>query len=243
MAHRTTWTNNVKNSPLTISLSATANDVLIAWAVSDSATGTFTWPTSFTEIANIKNSRDSQSLGVAIKNNASGSETSLDISTSSGLLIGGISAFSGRDNTTPQDVTAVTNNNNTGQSSPATITTAITPANNGVDLVSILGSDIGAAVDCTAAFSDTGSLSWTVRADIVGSTDAFYNVAIGSATQSTAAATTVTGTSTFASSTVGLSIVTIALRSGSSPDVTVAASGSAATSGHGTQVPSTAVPL
>lgn len=212
MAYRNTWTNNVKQSPLTITLSAQAHDALIAWAVTDSASGTFTWPAGFTQIADIKNSRDSQSLGVAIKNDAAGTETSLDISTSSGLCIGGITAYTVRDNTTPQDATAVTNNNNTGQSSPATISASITPGNNNADIVAVLGSDIGAAVDCAATFSATG-LEFTTRSDLVASTDAFYNVAIGDASLATAAATSVTGTSTFASSTAGLSLVVIALKS------------------------------
>lgn len=215
MSHRQTWTGNIGGvATQTITLAAQAHDCLIAWAVTDSVSSAFTWPSGFTEIADLTTTTDSQSTGVAIKNDADGTETSLDISVSSGFVIGGISAFNVRDNTTPQDVTAVTNNNNTGQSSPAAITTAITPTNNNTDLVTIVASDVTANNDATVAFSDTGGLTWTKHADLSRSdSNFFYNIAIGSANQATAAATTVTGTSTFAAGTSGLAIVTIALKS------------------------------
>lgn len=213
MSHRQTWTNNTGGlATLPITLSAIAHDCLIAFGVTDSVSSNFTWPAGFTQIANLLTTTDGQRLGVAIKNDADGTETSLNISVDSGYVIGGISAFNVRDNATPQDATAVTNNNNAGQSSPASITTAITPANNNADIVSIIGTDVTANNESTSSFSDTGGLSWTVRADVARTDNFFYNVAIGSANQATAATTTVTAQSTFASGTAGVAVVTIALK-------------------------------
>ena len=157
---------------------------------------------------------DAQSLAVWIKNTgAAGGETSIDVTTSTVNLNGGM-AIGGVDATTFQDVTApAPANNNTGQSSVATITNSITPTTNGSLIIAIKGTDTTASTDATHTFSG-GGLTWTTRAD---QQDGFRNVGVGTAEQTTAAAITVTGSSTYSAGNAGQAMFLLALRNASPP--------------------------
>lgn len=195
-----------------------AGEVLIVWSVSDSTSTSGTGPgTGWTQInaAWQVTTTDAQSLAVWIKNTgAAGGETSIDVTTSTVNLNGGM-AIGGVDATTFQDVTApAPSNNNTGVASVATITNSITPTTNGSLIIAIKGTDNTANVDTTHTFSG-GGLTWTTRADQYDSS--FRNVGVGTAEQTTAAAITVTGSSTFASGNAGQAMFVMALRNASPP--------------------------
>lgn len=194
-----------------------AGEVLIVWSVSDNSSTTGVGPgTGWTQINSAWQSTttDAQSLGVWIKNTgAAGGETSISMTTSSVNLNGGM-AISGVDATTFQDVTApAPANNNTGVASVATITNSITPTTNGSLIVAVKGTDVTVSGDATHTFSG-GGLTWTTRADQV---DGFRNVGVGTAEQTTAAAITVTGSSSFASGNAGQAMFVMALRNASPP--------------------------
>lgn len=208
VAHRTTWVQSTPSATCSVTTSTTAGDTLVAWAVSDATGTTATWPSGFTQVAAQDTTTDGQTLLAAIKVNATGSEGSQSITSSSNLICG-ISSFSGANTTTQPDVTTVVASNNTGQASPWTIGASITPVTSGSALVAIMGSDVTDSADPVHTFSDTGGLAWTTVADI---SSGFPNVGVGVASQTTAAATTVTGTGTVASVSAGRSMILIAVR-------------------------------
>lgn len=208
MAYTNVWTNSTAAATLNITTAPTAGRTLLAWKISDSTGMVVTWPTGFTQIATQDTTTDGQTLAIAIKPSASGAETTLAL-TSGAAGIGGVIEHSGRDTTTPQDVTTVVSNNNTGQASPWTLTGAITPVTDGVDLVAFLASDVTSDVDAVHTFADTVPLTWTTRADIRST---FQNVGVGTATQTSHAATTVTGTGAVGGASAGRSMMVVALR-------------------------------
>lgn len=208
----TSWKNNTRSTSVAVATSLALHDVAIAWAITDGTLGSFTWPSGFTEIKKQVCTADSQTLGVAIKKDCTGSEGTLTI-TCNEACVAGILGVSGADNTTQPDVTTPTpGNNDTAQASAWTITCAITPSTNGCLLVAVMGSDITAtsASAVVHSFSDTGGLSWTKHDDL--NDGGFEKGGIGSATQATAAATTVTGTGTLAGKSAGRSLIVVAVR-------------------------------
>jgi hypothetical protein len=222
MAYSNSWSNNTAAHPIVVTVAPSANDVLVAWVTNDSAAAqTFTWPAGFTEVANLLiSSGDGASLGVAIKNQATGSETTLSISNAAtGNMIGGVTAFSGRNNTTPQDVTASAAIASGIDVTPATFSQdlAITPVTNGDDICAICMSDNSLNdFNTTITFTDTGALSWTTHQDIWDS--GARNIAAGHALQSTAAAMTVTASGISTGGTqnsVWTAVVLLALKSAS----------------------------
>lgn len=195
-----------------------AGEVLIVWSVSDSTSTSGTGPgTGWTQInaAWQVTTTDAQSLAVWIKNTAAaGGETSIDCTTST-VNLNGAMAISGVDATTFQDVTApAPSNNNTGAASVSTITNSITPTTNGSLIIAIKGTDVLSNVDVTHSFSG-GGLTWTTRADQYDSS--FRNVGVGTAEQTTAAAITVTGSSTYSAGNAGQAMFLLALRNASPP--------------------------
>lgn len=195
-----------------------AGEVLLVWSVSDSTSTSGTGPgTGWTQInaAWQVTTTDAQSLAVWIKNTAAaGGETSIDCTTST-VNLNGAMAIGGVDATTFQDVTApAPANNNTGVASVGTITNSITPTTNGSLIVAIKGTDTLSNVDVTHTFSG-GGLTWTTRADQYDSS--FRNVGVGTAEQTTAAAITVTGSSTYSTGNAGQAMYVMALRNASPP--------------------------
>jgi hypothetical protein len=184
--------NSVSNitpaTTLTINPGAAAGSTIIAVVCNDSASGvTFTWPSGFTEILNqLCASSDGGSIGIAIKNSATGSEGNLNI-TSSQSMIGCMTSFSGVDTTTPLDVTppaavVVT----TMTANPLIIdSNTLTPSNNGCELIAARLCDVSAGQSNPVTFSTLSGTSgaWT-SIDVTNS--AFYNVSLGYAPQTTA---------------------------------------------------------
>lgn len=215
MAYSNSWVNSTPANTIAVATSPTANDVLIAYMVTDSGSAvTPSWPSGFTQIANLRTTTtDGQSLCVAIKGTASGSEGSLTLNDGNAAvdIIGGVGAWNSIDNTTPQDVTSVTGTALSDASSPFVISASITPSNNGCDIVAICGLDINGSINGTPTFSTTSGTTgaWTTRQD---QNSGFYNVAVGTATQTTAGAITVQCSWTAASGSSDLAIVLIALR-------------------------------
>lgn len=211
VTHNATWTNSVQDGEIVIATSPTAGDTLIAWTVNDDdSAATITWPAGFTQVADIhQGGADAQTCSAAVKVNATGSEGSLSIITNGNAHIGGISAFSGAHTTTQPDVTTVTAQTNTAQASPWTQAASITPVTNGNMIAAIMCSDVTSSSDPVHTFSDTGGLTWTTRADI---TSGARNAAIGTASQATAAATTVTGTGTIAAVSAARVLILISVR-------------------------------
>ena len=205
-------TNSTPASPLAINPAATANDVLISGQVCDFNDGSTFSVTGFDVIDRQETTTDAQNLGVNRKKAATGSEGSLNITNSAGrAMIGFILALTGGDNTTPEDVTSVKANNNTGASSPATLSASITPTTDGCMIVAIMGTDTTGSLNATTTFSTTSGTTgaWTTQADL---NSGFNNIAVGTALQTTAGAITVQGSSTFASGTAGRAIILMAIR-------------------------------
>lgn len=214
MAFKQAWVDSTLGPTVSVTVAVAAGDVLIAWLVEDTnpagdSVNPSTWPSGFTHVHAIDTFADGQVLSVGLKV-ATGAEGLLTFGFPSGNdCIGGVAAFSGRDGTTPQDVTAVEVSVDTAGASPWTVGASLTPVTNGCDLVAVMGSDITAAQDVVHSFAG-GGLTWTTVAD-QWSGD-FENVAVGHAVQATAGAITVTGTGTRSGATAGRSMILLALR-------------------------------
>lgn len=214
MAYSQSWVNSTPAHPIVVNVTPTAGDVLIAWQISDVTSASGAAPTGFeaAAVADLVSTFDNSRLTVWIKKNATGSETTVSMTeASSNLLIGGVAAFSGIDNTTPQDVTAATFSSST---SGTTASASLTPVTNGCDIFAILDADTG-GVDSTFSFSTTSGTtgSWTGRTD---QNSGFYNVGSGTATQTTAGAITVQGAQSNAG---GRLFALLALRPATNPPV------------------------
>lgn len=190
---------------------AQAGDVLLAWQVSDSTGNTPSWPSGFTEIANQITTTDSQVFAVAIKNNATGSEGTLVISSDQNI-IAGIVAVRGADNGAPQAFTVNVVNQNTASINVAVTSGSVTPNRAGTMILAFMGIDVTSGTNCSATFSNSGSLgAWTTIADR-NNGGGFFNVVIGSAVQAAAGAITVTATSSTGGNTAGAALVTVGIR-------------------------------
>ena len=191
MAYSQSWVNSTPADPCVVTVSPTANDVLIAYQISDATGAAGAAPTGFsgTALVDITSTFDNSRLTVWIKQQATGSETSVSLNGASNAIIGGVLAFSGIDNTTSLDVAAQSFADSV---SGTTASASLTPVTNGCDIVAILDADTG-SVDSTFSFSTTSGTTgaWTGRTD---QNSGFYNVGSGTATQTTAGAITVQGT-------------------------------------------------
>jgi len=227
MAYSNSWTNSTPATSLAVTVSPTAHDVLLFWAVVDLSGETpnpFTWPSGFSEIVRQNTTGDGQTLAVAIKADASGSETSLTV-TSDHNKIGGVVAFSGRDNASPQDFTANVTNTNTPVSSPLSITSgSVTPGNDDCDFLAVFGEDtLGNPVTgCTFSTASGTTGAWTTRHN---QTDGgFTNVSAGTANQTTAGAVTINGSATYTGTADG-ALAIIGLKSSGAPPAAIYAPG------------------
>jgi len=202
--------------PAVITLGAiSAGEYIIAGVVSDAIATLTSLPSGFSQLGSILDTTgDNQSLLVARKASASGSEGALTFDMTQ-ALIGVAIAFSGVDTTTPEDVAVVgvTDGASTGATG-RTISASLTTVTNGCMLVAIAGTDVAASTDVTHTFATTAgsTAAWTIPTggDIQ---DGFFNMAVGYALQSTAGAVTVRLTSTWAGgANAGLSLMLVALR-------------------------------
>lgn len=206
MAYSNSWVNSTPANPCAVTIAPNAGDIIIAWSITDQsgAADADTDPAGYTRISRQTTTTDSAAMLVVYKI-ATGSETSISFSSSSSnTQIAGAMTFSGRDGTTPLDVTPGTfNSSTTGTTSDI----SITPVTDGCDLCFVYGNDTG-SVNPTFTFSTTSGTtgSWTTQVD---QNSGFYNIAAGYATQTTAGALTARGT---ASDTGGRLSVLIALR-------------------------------
>lgn len=238
IAYGTGWSNNTASTSLTITVAPSARDFLVGIVCDDIGTGTITWPAGWVQLPTYSTVQDGASVSVAYLANATGAETSVTI-TGTNAIIGGITSFTGVDNGNPLDVPVVRSIADSAFPSPWLIDCGIQPANNGAMLVALMNSD-GENLDAVHTFSDSGGLTWTTRLDLWDGS--YWNVAIGTALQSTAAATLVTGTGTIATDVGAPSMTLFALRpSGATstraiPYVNVSAQGSTNAGGSTTSV-------
>lgn len=185
MAYANSWTNSTPADPCDVTISPAANSFLIAWGITDSTSGADITPSGWTQAYRDSSTFDNAVLQVLYKV-ATGSETSVRFeSAGSNTIIAGCIEFTGIDTTTPLDVTPVTFTSSTGST---TTSLSITPVTNGCDLVFVQGQDDGNS-DYSFSFSTTSGTTgaWTTRAD---QNSGFFNVGVGSATQTTAGALT-----------------------------------------------------
>lgn len=218
MAFSASWSNSTEAQPIVITISPTAGDVLLAWAVCDvTAQQTFAFPAGFEQIGYRWTSAvDGQTIAVAIKRRATGAETTVSISTSATACIGGVIALSGRNNSGIGSVFAFNPNERytdaAGNSPWSQVSDSITPFGDGVDLVAILGSDQTTAGDAVQSFAtSSGSTgAWTVRED-QNNAGGFTNVGVGTATQTTSGPITITGTGTNAAKAAARALFVIGL--------------------------------
>jgi hypothetical protein len=219
MTLRAHWESLTPNFPNNnVPIAAAAHDVLIAIAVGDSPDDVFTWDTGFTQVANLRITVDGGTLGVAIKPDATGSETSVAIQATNGNIITGVRAFSGRDNTTPQDITAVSALLNTNTASPWSLTSgAVVPANANDDIFIISMSDVSNLFTGAVSHSFSDSLSSTITkigdfTDTGGGGrvwgDAWYNAP-------NTTSRTITATGTQSGESAGMALLVMALRAAS----------------------------
>jgi len=213
------WSNN--GTTVTLSPSPDAGMQLIGLSVSDSTSTSGTGPdagTGWTQRGGgwQVNTADAQSAAVWTKNTlATGSETSIDFTTSS-VNANAVLGVGGVDAGTPIDVImAAFSNNNTGQATPSSITGAITTTANGDLLVACVFPDITAnvATDYAGRFSETGGATFTVQGSIQ---DGFRNIGVATAVQTTLGATTVTGGANHTGANAGLSMLVLSLKSATS---------------------------
>lgn len=206
MAYSQIWTNSTPAHPLAVTVSPTAGRVLVMYVITDAADGnTFTFPTGFSTPVTGQSTFDNTDLAVAYKV-ATGSETSLSVSnTNLRSMIGAVVEFSGINTTTPLDVAiAMASSSSAG----TTIDASLTPVTSGVDLLSIVDADTTGSNPTFSWATTVGTTgAWTQRADQTDSS--FFNVGCATATQTTAGAITVRGTSSISS---GLVHALVALR-------------------------------
>lgn len=220
------WSNSTPADPCVVTISPSSGSVLIGFAVTDTtnASDLDTTPAGWTQLFRAQTTTDAMTLQVIYKV-SDGSETSVSFdSSSSNASIGGVAEFSGRNTTTPLDVTPVTFSSNTADT---TTSISITPVTDNSDLVFVQGQDDGSS-DYSFSFSTTSGTTgaWTTRID---QNSGFLNQALGSAVQSTAGALTAQVVSTSG----GRAGILIALRVAvvppvitDQPDDTLIASGS-----------------
>ena len=229
MAYSNSWGNSTAADPVTVPIAPSANDVLVGYAVNDDTSALFTLDsTGWVESGEQQVTTDSQGAVWGYKPQASGSETGAIFNPAIGLAIAGVAAFSGRDNTTPNSVTPVSAFTNTGMASPATLSVSITPAHDGCDLCIVAGWDVTANVDVTSwtATTTSGTTSaWALRQDL---RSGFRNIAIFTATQTTAGAITVQVSGSFSSGQAGRHVAIFALKPAASSGVTLEGTSSVA---------------
>lgn len=198
-------------TPLAINPGAAAGSTIIEFVCNDSASGvTWTFPASFTQLLNqLCASSDGGSVAVSYKTTASGSEGSINTTNSgSTLMIGGMAAFSGVDQTTPIDVTppaAVVNTTMTAN--PLVMASnSMTTVTDGCMIIAVRLCDVSAGQSNPVTFSTTtGSTgAWT---SLNETNNAFYNVSLGYASQSTAGAVVVSSTNGGSVSSAGVLFV------------------------------------
>lgn len=204
------WTNSTPASTQNVSVSPAAGHVLLAWQATDAtSTAPTTIPSGFetTPLIDATSTNDGSRLTVWIKKNTTGSETTVTMAdNSSNQMIAGVAEFSDIDTTTPLDVAAVPFSTS---SSVTTGSASITPVTNGCTLAIVHLPD-GASGDRTVSYSTTSGTTsgWTVQVD---QTDGgFFNAALGTASQTTAAALTAQASQSISG---GLIMVLLALRS------------------------------
>ena len=209
MAFVQAWTNSTPASTQNVTVAPSAGRVLLAWQATDAtSTAPTVIPSGFetTPLVDATSTTDGSRLTVWIKKNTTGAETTVTMSDNSGnLMIAGVAEFSGIDTTTPLDVAAVPFNTST---SVTTGSASITPVTNGCDLAIVHLPD-GSSGDRTVSYSTTSGTTsaWTVRVD---QTDGgFFNVALGTASQTTAGALTAQASQSISG---GLVMVLVALR-------------------------------
>lgn len=206
MAYSNSWINSIPDDPCAVTIAPNAGDIIIAWAITDTtnAQDLDSAPSGYTQITRQQSTADAATMLVAYKI-ATGAETSVSFSSaSSNTCVAGAMTFSGRDQTTPLDVTPQIFNSST---TDTTADISITPVTDGCDLCFVYGDDTG-SVNPSFTFSTTSGTTgtWTTRTD---QNSGFYNIGVGDATQDTAGALTARGTVT---QTGGRLSVLIALR-------------------------------
>ena len=186
MGYRTAWTNStITSGTINVSIAPAAGEFLIAWAITDANDILSSYSAGWTSLAKLHSSADNADLFVLYKI-ADGSETTVSFTTNSGnAMIAGCAAFSGIDTTTPLDVAPVSIANS---ASSTTSDISITPVTNGAVLARVQCCDNG-STDATFTFSTTSGTTgaWTTRVDQHAS---YYDVALGTAEQTTAGAIT-----------------------------------------------------
>lgn len=202
-------------NPVAVDPAANLNDVLIAVGITDAGLAvTWTWPASFTQLANASlNVNDGGTFGASRKLAATGSEGSLSISNDgASSILGSIASFAGVNNTTPEDVTPVLVVDNVNDFSAWTVSGSITPVTNGCMIVAIMFSDNGVAGDVVHDFTTTSGTTgaWTVRGD-PADTSGTRNFALATCIQAVAGAITVQGRGTL-SGQADKALLLIALR-------------------------------
>lgn len=197
MAFKSKFKTTTASTTLTVTVSGiSAHDTLVMYMVSDNPSATtVTWPAGFDPtLAQQITTFDGQTLTCAIKKDCTGSEGALATSNTSGMsFIGGVLAFSGRDNTTPTDFVVSITNSNTNLGNPGVLNSSSrTPGNNDCDLVGICGWDaasLSGSGNVTTFSTTAGTTAGWVQEDDV--TDGnFMNATSGYANQVTAGALT-----------------------------------------------------
>jgi hypothetical protein len=213
IAFSNSWVNTTPATSLSITIAPAANDVLIAAVAADSGIppDAIMWPGPWVSMGIQGVGGDGQIFSVAMLRKATGSETSVVIS-SVASLIGMVLAFSGVDNTSPLDTSTrhySCTDTSVGLPSPYQARQGIEPADDGSMLVNIVGFDSTPTGDVSYAFSDDTALTWTVRRDI---NSGFINIGAGTAPQTTAGPVLAKCVGTLASSSAGWCAALFALR-------------------------------
>lgn len=187
----------------TVPASVAANDIVILVVCVDSAAVDFTgkYPSGFTELADVDITLDGQSAAVAWKRLTgadAGSYTCSAMGVSAGWNCAAF-AFSGRDTGNPPTLSSSVNNS--GNTSPITITATTVTALAGDDLLWVSTPDVHAAF---VGNGHTPPAGYTERQDVEEPASGWSNLSGATLDNAGAGATgSVSGTFTITSSTAG----------------------------------------
>lgn len=225
MGYRTAWTNStITLDTINVSIAPAAGEFLIAWAITDALDTLESYSAGWTPLAGLRSSADNADL-FTLYRVADGSETTVSFQTSGNSMIAGCAAFSGIDTTTPLDVAPVSF---ASSASSTTSDISITPVTNGAVLARVQCCDNG-STDATFTYSTTAGTTgaWTTRVDQHAS---YYDVALGTAEQTTAGAITSRCTTSVSGGRIGW---LFALRPAAGGGASAALGGSAASATAG----------
>lgn len=201
--------NGTAASPLSLTLSAVADDYCVACYASDAASGAASYGSPLVQIVSNTSTADGQSF-YSGAGKATGSLSSISTTNAASTIVGTGAVFRGVDTTTALDVTFNSTNHSGSSSSAGTATASksITTVTAGAMLVFMVGWDTTSTSNPTTTINDGGAgLTWTVLS--ANESGGFRKCALAYAIAAAAGTYTIIGNSTVSA---GYGMCLLALR-------------------------------